>query len=109
MATPSGITLALEGGAHLGSIGTPLIGMSQPGLSYFEPAFADEVAVVPALGARPPPGARGRLGLYLRLTTRALSQPERSMTPELAAQDILAGAYWLEPPEAGAELPASAR
>lgn len=101
VATPSGITLAPEGGAHQ-SIGTPLIGMSQPGLSYFEPAFADEVAVVLrwALAHLQEPAGGST---YLRLTTRALSQPERSMTPELAAQ-ILAGAYWLEPPEAGAEL-----
>src|SRR5690606_7185516 len=39
--TPSGITLAPEGGAHQ-SIGTPLIGMSQDGLAAFEPAYVDE-------------------------------------------------------------------
>ena len=39
--TPSGVTLAPEGGAHQ-SVGTPLIGMSQDGLAAFEPAFADE-------------------------------------------------------------------
>lgn len=43
--TPSGVTLAPEGGAHQ-SIGTPLIGMSQDGLAAFEPAFADELAVI---------------------------------------------------------------
>ena len=62
VATPSGITLAPEGGAHQ-SIGTPLIGIGQPGLTSFEPAFADEVAVDPALGVRPPAGAGRRLGL----------------------------------------------
>src|SRR3546814_3133982 len=41
--TPSGLTLAAEGGAHQ-SINTPLIGMGQPNLAYFEPAWADEVA-----------------------------------------------------------------
>ncbi len=41
--TPSGVTLAPEGGAHQ-SIGTPLIGISQDGLASFEPAFADELA-----------------------------------------------------------------
>ena len=45
VATPSGITLAPEGGAHQ-SIGSPLIGISQPGLTSFEPAYADEVAVM---------------------------------------------------------------
>jgi len=43
--TPSGVTLAPEGGAHQ-SVGTPLIGMSQDGLAAFEPAFSDELAVV---------------------------------------------------------------
>ncbi|MEA2871861.1 MAG: pyruvate dehydrogenase component, partial [Hyphomicrobiales bacterium] len=45
VATPSGITLAGEGGAHQ-SIGTPLIGMAQAGLAYFEPAYADELAAI---------------------------------------------------------------
>src|SRR6202000_1072324 len=42
-ATPSGITLAPEGGAHQ-SIATPLIGMAQDGLASFDPAFVDELA-----------------------------------------------------------------
>src|SRR5204863_7980344 len=46
VATPSGLTLAPEGGAHQ-SIGTPLIGMAQDGLAAFEPAFVDELAVIP--------------------------------------------------------------
>ncbi|MDO8981898.1 MAG: transketolase, partial [Afipia sp.] len=44
-ATPSGITLAPEGGAHQ-SIAQPLIGMAQDGLASFEPAFVDELAVI---------------------------------------------------------------
>ncbi|MEM7189250.1 MAG: 1-deoxy-D-xylulose-5-phosphate synthase N-terminal domain-containing protein, partial [Pseudomonadota bacterium] len=43
--TPSGVTLAPEGGAHQ-SVGTPLIGMSQDGLAAFEPAYADELATI---------------------------------------------------------------
>src|SRR5208282_3543305 len=42
VATPSGVTLAPEGGAHQ-SIATPLIGLGQPGLTMFEPAFVDEL------------------------------------------------------------------
>ncbi|MDP6708912.1 MAG: transketolase, partial [Alphaproteobacteria bacterium] len=42
--TPSGVTLAPEGGAHQ-SIVTPLIGIGQDKLAAFEPAFADELAV----------------------------------------------------------------
>ena len=45
VATPSGISLAPEGGAHQ-SISTPLIGMGQDRLAAFEPAFADELAVI---------------------------------------------------------------
>jgi pyruvate dehydrogenase E1 component len=45
VATPSGVTLAPEGGAHQ-SIATPLIGMAQDGLAAFEPAFVDELAVI---------------------------------------------------------------
>ena len=45
VATPSGITLAPEGGAHQ-SIAQPLIGMAQDGLAAFEPAFVDELAEI---------------------------------------------------------------
>src|SRR5262245_56667042 len=45
VATPSGITLAPEGGAHQ-SIATPLIGIAQDGLAAFEPSFVDELAVI---------------------------------------------------------------
>src|SRR6185312_5465663 len=45
VATPSGITLAGEGGAHQ-SISEPLIGLAQDGLAAFEPAFVDELAVI---------------------------------------------------------------
>ncbi|HEX5262781.1 MAG TPA: transketolase, partial [Phenylobacterium sp.] len=41
VATPSGLTLGPEGGAHQ-SIYTPLIGIGQPKQTYFEPAFLDE-------------------------------------------------------------------
>jgi pyruvate dehydrogenase E1 component len=40
--TPSGVSLAAEGGAHQ-SIKTPSIGLEQPGCVSFEPAFAIEV------------------------------------------------------------------
>jgi len=64
VATPSGITLAPEGGAHQ-SIYTPSIGMGQPNLTYYEPAYADELAVTmrEAFGASLvsfPGGAPGR-------------------------------------------------
>ncbi len=95
--TPSGITLAPEGGAHQ-SINTPLIGMAQPGLSSFEPAFVDELAAILgwSLGHVQKPGVAGG-SVYLRLSTRPLEQPKRAMTPALADQ-VVQGGYWLRPP-----------
>lgn len=49
--TPSGVTLAPEGGVHQ-SIASTLIGMSQGGLAGFEPAFGDELAVMVWRGSR---------------------------------------------------------
>src|SRR5260370_16466440 len=45
VATPSGLSLAPEGGAHQ-SIATPLIGIAQDGLAAFEPGFVDELAAI---------------------------------------------------------------
>src|SRR3546814_275088 len=45
VATPSGVTLAPEGGAHQ-SVSTPLIGLAQDGLASFEPAFVDELSTI---------------------------------------------------------------
>ena len=70
VATPSGLTLAPEGGAHQ-SVHTPLVGMAQAGLSYFEPAFVDELAEIMRWGfehLQQPDGG----SVYLRLSTRSL-------------------------------------
>ncbi len=101
VATPSGITLAPEGGAHQ-SIGTPLIGLAQDGLASFEPGFVDELAVLMRWSFAHLQAEDGG-SVYLRLSTRPVEQPRRAMTAELAA-DIVAGGYWLKPPQAGAEL-----
>jgi len=108
VATPSGITLAPEGGAHQ-SIGTPLIGMAQDGLAAFEPAFVDELAVVMAWASAniqqdgeatsEHSWLRNEAGGadYLRLTTRPIEQIRRTVTPELR-RDIIDGGYWLRRP-----------
>src|ERR1700686_2413480 len=97
VATPSGITLAPEGGAHQ-SIATPLIGIAQDGLASFEPAFVDELAVIMGWGFQHMQREGGEGGsVYLRLSTRSLEQPQRIMTPELQ-KGITDGAYWLRKP-----------
>ena len=69
--TPSGISLAPEGGAHQ-SIGTPLIGISQPGLLSFEPAFADELSIIMNYGFDYLQMENGG-SVYLRLSTGRLN------------------------------------
>ncbi|MEM9880973.1 MAG: transketolase, partial [Pseudomonadota bacterium] len=115
VATPSGVSLAPEGGAHQ-SIGTPLVGMAQDGLATFEPAFVDELAAIMRFGfdymqrdgAKTPnqdtwltDDAGG--SIYLRLTTRPLEQLQREITPELES-DIIQGAYWLRKPGPNAQV-----
>jgi pyruvate dehydrogenase E1 component len=102
-ATPSGITLAPEGGAHQ-SIATPLIGMAQDGLASYEPAFVDELAVIMRWGFAHMQREAGEGGsVYLRLSTRTIEQPKRIMTPELQ-QHIADGAYWLRKPGDNCDL-----
>ena len=96
--TPSGITLAGEGGAHQ-SINTPLIGMGQPGLESFDPAFADEVALLMAWAFGHMQAEDGS-SVYLRLTTRQIEQQPRSDKAWEAG--AIAGAYWLREPAPGA-------
>ncbi len=118
VATPSGITLAPEGGAHQ-SIGTPLIGIAQDGLAAFEPAYVDELAVIMRWafdylqrdGEGDPDETtwlRDQTGgsVYLRLSTRPIEQPGRTMsagTRQRHRQRRLLGA------KAGAELPGRGR
>ncbi|MGA9088441.1 MAG: transketolase, partial [Bradyrhizobium sp.] len=102
-ATPSGVTLAPEGGAHQ-SIAAPLIGMAQDGLASFEPAFVDELAVIMGWGFRHMQREGGEGGsVYLRLSTRTLDQPQRIMTSDLQT-GITEGAYWLRRPGPNAEV-----
>jgi pyruvate dehydrogenase E1 component len=101
VATPSGITLAPEGGAHQ-SVVEPLIGLSQPGLIGFEPAYADELAIL-LRWALAEIQEEGGESVYFRLSTRPVEQPEREVDASLA-EAIIAGAYWLREPAPDAEL-----
>src|SRR5262249_60294715 len=97
VATPSGITLASEGGAHQ-SIGTPLIGMAQDGLAAFEPAFVDELTTIVDFAfdyiqrdAKGEISERNSLrdetagSGYLRLSSGAIRQSKRALAPSRAA------------------------
>ena len=115
VATPSGITLAPEGGAHQ-SIAEPLIGLAQDGLAAFEPAFVDELAVILAFALdyiqregddkiSERNWLRDQTGgsIYLRLSTRSIEQIKRPMTAALR-QSIIDGAYWLREPGANCQV-----
>jgi pyruvate dehydrogenase E1 component len=111
VATPSGISLAPEGGAHQ-SITTPLIGMAQDGLASFEPAFVDELAVIMRWGfehMQREASSNTELdqeaggSVYLRLSTRTIDQPQRQLTSELESH-IAQGAYWMRKPGPNAEV-----
>jgi pyruvate dehydrogenase E1 component len=99
--TPSGVSLAPEGGAHQ-SIGTPLIGISQPGLLSYEPAFADELSIIMNYGFNYLQDENGG-SVYLRLTTRSIEQPLREINHELK-QNVIKGGYWLREPGPNPEI-----
>ena len=113
--TPSGVTLAPEGGAHQ-SIGTPLIGMSQDGLASFEPAFHDELSILMSWAfdylqrnGDSDPDERTWLrdetggSVYLRLSTRPVDLPLRRADPDFE-QGVVDGAYWLREPGPNADV-----
>ena len=94
--TPSGVTLAAEGGAHQ-SITTPSIGLEQPGCISYEPAFTIDVewtllASIARLGQ--PEGTSA----YLRLSTRPVDQTLADVPADPAARErrrrqVVAGGY----------------
>lgn len=94
--TPSGVTLAAEGGAHQ-SITTPSVGLEQPGCISYEPAFALDtewclLAAMSRLGR--PDGSSA----YLRLSTRPVDQtlaavPEDDAAREQRRRRVVAGGY----------------
>jgi len=115
--TPSGVTLAPEGGAHQ-SIGAQLIGMSQDGLVSFEPAYLDELSIImdwsfdylQRSGENDPDERtwlRDETGgsVYLRLTTRPLEQLGlKARDDEAFRQGVVDGAYWLREPGPNCEV-----
>ncbi|MEX1147471.1 MAG: 1-deoxy-D-xylulose-5-phosphate synthase N-terminal domain-containing protein [Sphingomonadales bacterium] len=98
--TPAGLTLAPEGGAHQ-SISSPLIGMGQDKLVYFEPAYVDELAEIMRWGFAYMQADDGG-SVYLRLSTRQIAQARRE--DDRWRTGVLEGAYWQVEPEDGAEI-----
>jgi len=99
VATPSGITLGPEGGAHQ-SINPPLIALGQPGIRHYEPAYADELAAMMEEAFRLIDDPAGESS-YLRLSTRSIDQVERS--GDSWRDGAIKGAYWLREPAPDAE------
>ncbi|ART72818.1 pyruvate dehydrogenase [Mycobacterium dioxanotrophicus] len=96
--TPSGVSLAAEGGAHQ-SIKTPSIGLEQPGCISYEPAFAIDVewTLLSCIGRLGRPDGSSS---YVRLSTRPVDQTLASVPDDGAARErrrkhVVAGAYLL--------------
>ena len=96
--TPSGVSLAPEGGAHQ-SIKTPSIGLEQPGCITYEPAFAidTEWTLLTSLARL---GRPDGCSAYLRLSTRPVDQslaevPADPTARERRRRQVVAGAYRL--------------
>lgn len=103
VATPSGVSLSTEGGAHQGVI-TPALAMNTPGITYYEPAFAQEVEWI-LLDAVRSIGAGDGESYLLRLSTKPVKQ---ALFPKISDQlrsDVLSGCYRLR--NAGEDLDAT--
>ena len=94
--TPSGVTLAPEGGAHQ-SITTPSIGLEQPECIAWEPAFPQDLewCLLEAMGKV---GVPGGTSSYFRLSTRPIdpvlsSLPEDEVLLERRRRQVVAGGY----------------
>jgi len=89
--TPSGVTLAPEGGAHQ-SIITPSIGLEQPRCIAWEPAFGQDLewTLLRALSLLGKPGGTSS---YFRLSTRPVDQTLAGEPSEHRRELALAGGY----------------
>lgn len=106
--TPSGVTLAPEGGAHQ-SIVTPSVGIEQPRCVAWEPAFGQDLewTLLHALARLGRPDGESA---YFRLSTRPIDQALAAVPDEPAAREqrrrrALSGGYVLR---RGSEPPAVA-
>ncbi|WP_328475096.1 pyruvate dehydrogenase [Actinoplanes sp. NBC_00393] len=96
--TPSGVTLAPEGGAHQ-SITTPSIALEQPECVAWEPAFGQDLEWC-FLHAMSQVGVEGGTSAYFRLSTRPVDPqlarvPEEPALRERRRRQAVAGGYRL--------------
>jgi pyruvate dehydrogenase E1 component len=96
--TPSGVTLAPEGGAHQ-SITTPSVGLEQPRCVAWEPAFGQDLEWT-LLHALSRLGREDGTSAYFRLSTRPIDQTLAALPADPAAREarrraVLAGGYRL--------------
>ena len=92
-ATPSGVTLSPEGGAHQ-SVITPGIGVALPGIVFWDPTFGREVEWILLDALRGLAEGRGE-SAYLRLSTRPIDQSLALPPSPAYREDVLRGAYRL--------------
>jgi pyruvate dehydrogenase E1 component len=98
VSTPSGITLAPEGGQHQVT-NTPLLAIVQDKLAAFEPAYCDELGILLRHSFEHMQKPEGS-AVWLRLSNLALPQPERALN----AEHVIAGAHWVTPPVPGTTI-----
>jgi pyruvate dehydrogenase E1 component len=89
--TPSGVSLAPEGGAHQ-SVVTPSIGIGQPGCTAWEPAFGQDLewTMLHALSRLGRPDGESA---YLRLSTRPIDQELAGPASDERRRLLLSGGY----------------
>jgi pyruvate dehydrogenase E1 component len=105
--TPSGVTLAPEGGAHQSSI-TPSVGLELPGIVAVEPAYGEAVDWLLSRALRRLADPDGS-SCYLRLSTRPIDQAPfaaaKARIGATALRDaVLSGGYRLREPGSGERL-----
>jgi pyruvate dehydrogenase E1 component len=91
--TPSGVTLAPEGGAHQSFL-SPLLGVGFPELDWFEPSYAKELEILLCWALDQLQERAAGRPTYFRLSTNPLRQPDLQYGGDLRRQ-VIAGGYWL--------------
>src|SRR5690606_38584373 len=95
--TPSGITLAPEGGAHHSTV-TPSLGIELPNLTAYEPCFVREMECIIVEALRQCCDRETGRATYFRLTTKQVDQGRvgeaiERIGEERLRRQVLAGGY----------------